>query len=271
MNEQRQPLIVGGMVCIGICVAIVIGALVGYHFKPAPKADPRRASTDSPVTMSTSPHGVTPTSPPLPISNGGPGPTQPGWLQTNGIPFKPLPTNTEPARVGWGQEQIQNEMERVHAALPKKLAVTPTLPAFSPIKHTQSIPQVLVQCTSGGAQQHLIWTNTLGMVAVAEGTAWLGVDMGAIEDAYVLAINLNSGDVWVVTNEDHYSDRTGGAASANIPFGGSPFPWLLNPGDQIELLIGCRGLANYHIGASLTFQYLSPAPAPVPAPAAQGK
>lgn len=178
-----------------------------------------------------------------------------------------------PMEVGWARNQMQNEMERVHAASPKKLAATPTLPAFSPIMHTQSIPQVMVQCTSAGAQKSEIWANTLGTAAVVGGFAWLGVDMGAIEDAYVLAINLSNGDVWdIATNEDHYSDRTGGANSANIPFGHPPFVWLLNPTDQMEILIGCRGLANYHIGASLTFQYLSPAPTPVstPTPMAQG-
>lgn len=132
------------------------------------------------------------------------------------------------------------------------------VPSFSPPLHTASIPQVSVTCTSTGAQQHEVWTNNLGQVAVVGGDVWLGVDMGAVEDAYVLIINLMSGDVWAVTNEDHYRDRGGGAHSADIPFGLPPYWWMLNANDQIETLVGCRGLPGFHVGASVTVQYLSP-------------
>jgi hypothetical protein len=158
--------------------------------------------------------------------------------------------------VSWVRPTVAAPKRPAAKQLPRKLTMT-----FSNPLHSMLLPGLpVVTCAPSGSttnQQTLTWVSPWSQpTALVSGIIWLGVDANALEDVNVTFLNLTSGDVYRATNDDHYANRTGADAS-DIHFGSPPYYWIVNPGDTLQLRLGCVGQAGMHAGATVGLDYLT--------------
>lgn len=111
----------------------------------------------------------------------------------------------------------------------------------SPQIHSVVIQGPNVDATAIGNTVTASWKNALGCpIYVTSGYVFVGESMGGRSDTAVWMLNATSGDVYLVTNWDHYADPV--AIESNIiRFNVSPNWFLVNPGDEIVIQVTITG------------------------------
>jgi len=97
------------------------------------------------------------------------------------------------------------------------------------------LPGPTVNATSGGATASVTWKNNFSYpIFVIAGTVFIGESMGGRSDSAVWFINITAGDVFDVTNWDHYAEPTG-INSNRMRFNVAPYWFVVMPGDEIVI------------------------------------
>lgn len=97
------------------------------------------------------------------------------------------------------------------------------------------LPGPTVNATAAGATLSTSWINNLGYpIFVLRGTIFAGESMGGRSDTALWFVNRTAGDVFDVTNWDHYAEPTS-IDSNRMRFSVSPYWFLVMPGDEIVI------------------------------------